>query len=108
MATLVQMFRDKFLLKEQDVISAAQKLFNINSSTPLLKLNPFIIKGSFLDPPVIEGELSSTGTWPSSTRFPKGPNPYKAGFQLKPPGRPLDIFIEDPNLKKLLEAPKMI
>ena len=107
MATLVKLFKDNFKIQEQDSVPAAQRLFNLNSSTPRLIIKPSILKGSFLDPPVVEGELASTGTWPPATRFPRGIIPYKPGFKLKPPGRPLDIFIEDPNLRKLLEVPKI-
>ena len=60
-----------------------------------------------MDPPVWPGEASTTGSWPASTRFPRGVIPFKTGFSLKPPGRPFDIFIEDENLRLLLEAPKI-
>ena len=36
-----------------------------------------------------------------------GSIPYRKNYDFKPPTRPSDIAIIDPNLKKLLEAPKI-
>ena len=51
--------------------------------------------------------MANTGSWPLSTHFPRNVLPYKTGFELKPPGRPFDIVIDDDNLGALLEAPKI-
>ena len=104
MRHLQYMFPERFLNSNAESIPAAQKLFQINTSTPLLKLNPTLI-GSWLDPP--KSEDSATGCWPKDTKFPKGSIPYRKGYDFKPPTRPSDIAIIDPNLKKLLEAPKI-
>ena len=98
------MFPDRFVNCNSDSILAAQKIFQLNSSTPLLKLNPIMV-GSWLDPP--KSEDSATGIWPQDTKVPKGPIPYRKGYDFKPPARPTDISIMDPNIKKLLEAPKI-
>ena len=81
------------MLNEQDVLPEAQRIFNLNTSTPRLILKPRILRGSFLDPPVGEGDASSTGIWPSTTRFPKGIIPYKTGFAMKPLGGLLTFLL---------------
>ena len=73
MRHLQYMFPERFLNSNAESIPAAQKLFQINTSTPLLKLNP-TLTGSWLDPP--KSEDSATGCWPKDTKFPKGSIPY--------------------------------
>ena len=107
MGILNLLFADRFKLEDQEFIPEAQRLFNYGSSTPCYVLKPIILRGSFLDPPVWPGEASNTGSWPRATRFPRNVIPYKTGFSLKPPGRPIDIYIEDDNLRALLTAPKI-
>ena len=104
MGYLQHMFADRFTIKDTAAVPAAQKLFNINENTPLLKIEP-ILEGSWLDPPKSGNDL--IGYWPSKTKFPKGTNPYRANFLFRPPSRPTDVFITHPMLRKLLEAPKI-
>ena len=106
MDKLFFMFPNKFVSNNHEAMPAAQKLFSLNNTTPLLKLDP-IITGTWLDPPKSEGESSATGIWPENTIFPKGANPYVKGYEFRPPPRPTDISISDPNLKKRLEASKI-
>ena len=56
MRTLYQLFPQKFKLIGQEFIPEAQKLFGYNSSTPRFIINPFITRGSFLDPPCGQGK----------------------------------------------------
>ena len=58
MKSLQYMFPDRFIDSNLDSIPAAQKIFQLNSSTPLLKLYPMMV-GSWLDPP--KSEDSATG-----------------------------------------------
>ena len=89
----------------QKGIPAAQRVFALNSSTPLFKIEP-ILTGTWLDPPKPSEDLS-IGLWPGNIVSPKGTNPYVKDFVLKPPARPTDIFISNPNLKKLLTTSKI-
>ena len=106
MEKLCSLFPHKFLSENiSNVLPAGQKVFSLNhNSTPVLKLNP-ILAGSWLSPPKV-GE-NQVGLWPENTTFPKGVNPYTKGYGIRPPPRPTDISIMDPNLKLLLEAPKI-
>ena len=105
MEKLCKIFPDKFVIVGQKGIPAAQRVFALNSSTPLFKIEP-ILTGTWLDPPK-PSEDSSIGLWPGNIVSPKGTNPYVKDFVLKPPARPTDIFISNPNLKKLLTASKI-
>ena len=98
------LFPDNFCNNLNESMPAAQRVFQWKPSTPRLKLNP-MLSGSWLDPP--KSGDSDIGCWPKETKFPKGPMPYTKGYNFKPPVRPNDISITDPNLKKLLEAPKI-
>ena len=63
------------------------------------------MKGTWLDPP--KQSDSDIGIWPGNIVTPKGTNPYVKDFALKPPARPTETCIVNPNLKKLLTASKI-
>ena len=90
----MNMFPEKFDFSCEVTLTAAHKHFNYLVSTPKLIINPTLIPGSFLDTPTWDNEAANTGIWPLKTRFPRGSLPYRAGYALKPPGRPIDIYIQ--------------
>ena len=105
MGHLCDIFPDKFVIVGQEAIPAAQRKFALNTTTPLFKIDP-ILTGTWFDPPK-SSEDSTIGIWPEHIVAPKGTNPYLKDFVLKPPARPTNTFIADPNLKKLLSASKI-
>ena len=107
MNKMFKMFPHKFDLSSEVTLTAAHKHFNYLASTPKLILDLTLIPGSFLDTPTWDNEAANTGIWPLKTRFPRGTLPYRAGYALKPPGRPIDIVIKDKVLKEFLIAPKI-
>ena len=104
MNNLSYMFPDRFSSDINESMPIAQRVFQCKPSTPRLKLNPEL-SGSWLDPP--KSVDSDIGCWPKETKLPKGSMPYTKGYKFRPPNRPDNIVITDPNLKKLLEAPKI-
>ena len=104
MNNLSYMFPDRFSSDINESMPIAQRVFQCKPSTPRLKLNPEL-SGSWLDPP--KSDDSDIGCWPKETKLPKGSMPYTKGYKFRPPNRPDNIVITDPNLKKLLEAPKI-
>ena len=108
MTKMYRMYPDSFNLSNGVKLTLAHEHYNFNASTPKLIIDPSLTPGSFLDTPVWAGEAdNSTGVWPFQTRFPRGAHPYRAGYTLRPPGRPIDIFIKDKVLRDFLLAPKI-
>ena len=50
MDKMFSIFHNKFILVGQENIPAAQRVFSLNTSSPLFKINP-ILTGTWLDPP---------------------------------------------------------
>ena len=105
MEHLCDIFPDKFVIVGQEAIPAAQTKFALNTNTPLFRIDP-ILTGTWFDPPK-SSEDSAIGLWPEHIVAPKGTNPYLKDFVLKPPARPTDTFIVNPNMKEHLTASKL-
>ena len=100
MTKMYRMYPDSFNLSNGVKLTLAHEHYNFSASTPKLIIDPSLTPGSFWDTPVWPGEPdNSTGVWPFQTRFPRGAHPYRAGYALRPPGRPIDIFIKDKVLR---------
>ena len=97
---------EKFNIDNRESAHIAQRGLTMNSKKPQFKINP-VIEGSWLDPP--KEQDSDIGNWPEHTVFPKGTTPYPKDFpsSLRPPSRPTDFYVEDPNLRRLLMGPKI-
>ena len=104
MFKVYELFPQKFIVKGQKNVHRAQKALSLNTSKPQFLIDP-IIAGTWLDPP--KQFDSDIGTWPENTVFPKGTNPYPKDMPNRPPARPAEFSIVDPNLKRLLLAPKL-
>ena len=86
------------------VSEEAKTYFKSPNNIPLMKIVPDLT-GSWFDPPHKEDHQDTTTYWNCNTKFPRKPRMTPPEYLLKAPPRAPFYFIEDPNLKLLLEAP---
>ena len=103
---LFEFFPESFSSKDDSVIPDSYKLFDINKK-PIyqLHINPDL-SGSWMIPSHKEESTDSFGFWPSKIKLPFANNATYPPDTLRPPRRPSDIKIVDPNLKSMLD-PKL-
>ena len=96
----------KFDNENNESVHIAQRGLALNNRKPQFRISP-MIDGTWLDIP--KEQDSNIGAWPDKTVFPKGANPYPKNMpsSLRPPNKPTDFCIVNPNLKKLLLGPKI-
>ena len=80
----------KFQVDDNQWLSEAHMHFGYKGSTPRFIVDPVIFHGTYLDTPIWPNEEKNTGIFPFTTRFPRGPIPYRHGYRMKPTGRPFD------------------
>ena len=106
-ASLAWIWKDRFVdSADKSDMTKAHKHYKMHEAAPSLKINP-CLKNSWFDPQKQLESSDSIKYWPTGTIFPKSLTPHAKDFKYKPAFRPKDIFIADPDLRNLLNGPKL-